>query len=281
MTEGVDILTPFKDHNEEKLRAITNLAQYHTIRGETDIAEQFIKEGKNIFNSSQSIAYKSFFIYAWSLVLTDQGKFKESEEVLNKAKEFPALYPAFEHGILHQKLETFTKQGKLTQAAKTFEEYEKKLNEFFKRRQNIGLGNAFFFKGVLLIENKKKITEALTNLTMALKIYQEAFHGDKRHRNQGRAHLAMGKAYKINTEFKNALKEYLLSEEIYDIVLKKKTIDDISDLYTELAILGVHLKDEGLTQKYLTVHIDTFGLDHPRTEKILKHLDRVSFVGAE
>ena len=71
------------------------------------------------------------------------------------------------------------------------------------------------------------------------------------------------------------MKEFLLSKEIYDVVLKEKKIDDVSDLYTELALLGTKLKDDGLTHKYLTAHIGIFGLDHPRTEKILDHLDRL------
>lgn len=273
MTEGLSILTPYRDHTEEKLRAITNLAQYHTLRGQTDVAEGFINEGKDIFDDSQSIAYKSFFIFAWSLVLTDQGKFKEAEEVLEKANQFPALYPAFEHGILHQKLETFIKQGHLKKASKIFNEYEKKLQEFFKGRQNIGLGNAFFFKGLLLIYKEKNISKALQNLTKALKIYEETFHSDKRHRNQARTHLALGKAHALNKDYTEALKAYLFSEEIYDIVLKEKKIDDVSDLYKELALLGIDMKDDGLTHKYLKAHINIFGHSHPRTQEILHALD--------
>ncbi|MBA3814345.1 MAG: hypothetical protein H0X26_07655 [Alphaproteobacteria bacterium] len=278
MTEGLDVLTPFEDHSEEKLRAIANLAQYHTMRGETAIAEKFINEGKSIFSDSQSIAYKSFFIYVWSLVLTDQGKFKESAEVLNKAKEFPALYPAIEHSILHRMLETFTKQGNLTQASKTFEEYEKKLREFFKERQNVSLGHVFYFKGLFLIYNKETIPEALGNFTKSLKVYQGIFRGDKKHRSQARAHLGMGKAYRAKTDFKNAFKEYLLSEEIYDFVLKEKAIDDVSDLYKELALLGIEMKEDGLTHKYLKTHIDTFGRSHPRTQEILLALDKKGLV---
>lgn len=273
MNEGLNILVPFKEHSDEKLRAITNLAQYHTLRGETSIAERYIKSGQIIFNSSQSISFKSFFIFAWSLVLTDQGKFKDSENVLYKAKEFPALYPAFEHAILHQKIETFTKQGNLKKASTVFAEYEKKLQEFFKGRKNIGLGNAFFYKGLLLIHRQTNVSTALDNLNEALKIYEEMFHGDKKHRNQGRTHLALGKAHALNKDYKDALKAYLVSEEIYNLVLKEKKIDDVSDLYAELAALGIKIKDEELTHKYLQKHIDIFGLDHPRTKEIIKNFD--------
>lgn len=275
MSKGLTLLPLQKEYNEERLRAIANLSQYHSLRGETDIAETYINKGKSLFNDAQSVAYKSFFINVWSLVFTDQGKFKDSEQVLIRVKEFPFLYPVFEHAILHQKLETSIKQGKLNECSEYLTEYEKKVKEFFQGKKGMGLANIFFFKALLLIHKKKNISTALQHLTESLKIYKETFHEDKKHRSQGRTHLAMGKAYAILNDFQSALKELLLSKEIYDKVLKEQKIDDVSDLYKELAILGAAMKDEGITHKYLNAHIETFGIDHPRTEQILKHLDQL------
>lgn len=274
MSTGLALLPPQKEYDDEKLRAISNLAQYHSLHGETDIAETYINKGKVLFNDSQSIGYKSFFINVWSLVFTDQGKFKESEQVLSKVKEFPFLYPVFEHAIIHQKLETSVKQGKLDEVSEHLKEYETKVKEFFQGKKVMGLANIFFFKALLLIHKKKNIRTALQHLTESLKIYKETFHDDKKHRSQGRTHLAMGRAYYIQNDFQNALKEFLLSKEIYDNVLKQQKIDDVSYLYKELAMLGVNLKDEELTNKYLKAHIETFGLDHPRTKEIFYFLDK-------
>lgn len=274
MSTGLALLPLQKEYDDEKLRAISNLAQYHSLHGETDIAETYINKGKVLFNDSQSIGYKSFFINVWSLVFTDQGKFKESEQVLSKVKEFPFLYPVFEHAIIHQKLETSVKQGKLDEVSEHLKEYETKVKEFFQGKKVMGLANIFFFKALLLIHKKKNIRTALQHLTESLKIYKETFHDDKKHRSQGRTHLAMGRAYYIQNDFQNALKEFLLSKEIYDNVLKQQKIDDVSYLYKELAMLGVNLKDEELTNKYLKAHIETFGLDHPRTKEIFYFLDK-------
>lgn len=125
------------------------------------------------------------------------------------------------------------------------------------------------------MREKKKNAEAFRYLKEALTVYKDFFRDGKKHRVQARAHLAMGKAYKNAKDYERALQEYLLSDQIYDLVLKEKKIDDVSDLYTELALLGTDLKDDGITHQYLTAHIDIFGLDHPRTEKILDHLDRL------
>jgi tetratricopeptide (TPR) repeat protein len=278
MTEGLTLLDPFKDYDDGKLRAIANLVQYYTLRGEIEKAEEFINKGKDIFDHSSAISYKSFYVWAWALLLTEKGNFEESLHVLNKAKGLPQLFPSWEQGLLQQRIENYIKQGKLKEAKAILKKYEKVIQEFFQGRKNIALGNALFFKGSLLMREKKKNAEAFRYLKEALTVYKDFFRDDKKHRVQARAHLAMGKSYKIKADFENALKEFLLSKEIYDIVLKEKKIDDISDLYTELALLGTDLKDDGITHQYLTAHIDTFGLDHPRTEKILNHLDHLKLV---
>ena len=280
MTEGLNILNSFKEYNEEKLRTLANLAQYHALRGEINTADEFIKQGKIILEKSKSEHARSFFIFNWSFVLYDQGKFKEASDVLNKVNAYPNLAedsPTLYHSILVQKIEILFKQRRLTEAQKHLKEYEEKMKIFFqgKNEKYSGLGIVWFFKGLMLLDKGKNPAKAIQYLSNAIKLYNDFFHGDKKNRYQARAHFALGKAYKIKTDFGNAVKEFLLSKEIYDVVLKEKKIDDVSDLYAELALLGTKLKDDGLTHKYLTAHIDKFGLDHPRTEKILDHLDRL------
>lgn len=65
----------------------------------------------------------------------------------------------------------------------------------------------------------------------------------------------------------------MASEDIYESLLKEKKIDDVSDLYKELTILGIEMKNEELAQKYLKAHTEIFGLDHPRTKEIFHYLD--------
>lgn len=286
LNESLSILTSSKQYHEERLRVISNLAQYHALRGETSRAAEFINRGKAIFKKSKSEHYNSFYLYNCSYVLSDQGKLEESMDILQKVKitpQFGADYPTLYHGILCQKIEILIKQRRLEEAQKNLDEYENIIKKFYQERYKtyVGLGNVLYFKGVMSLYKKTDISKVIQYLSEAIKHYDKVLRGDKKIRHQGRVHLLLGKACAHNKDFKNALKEYLLSEDIYDRVLKEKTIDEVSDLYMELAIIGEKLKDETLTQKYLTAHIETFGLDHPRTEKILKHLDQVNLAATD
>ncbi|OJW46991.1 MAG: hypothetical protein BGO67_09855 [Alphaproteobacteria bacterium 41-28] len=274
MEEGLALLDTFKDYDDGKLRAIANLAQYYSLRGEPVIAEKIINKGKQIFNNSTSDEYKTFYIWTWSLVLTDQGRYEEAIRVLDMAKGLPHSFPVFEQGLLQQRTFSLIKLGKIEEASKILKQFEKAIRKFFKGKSKMASGSILEYKSYILIYKQKNIPAALNYLAQSLKEYKEFFRHDKKHRLQGRAHLAMGKAYKVKKDFQTALKEYRLSEEIYNLVLKEKKIDDVSDLYKELAILGAEIKDEALVHKYLKAHIDTFGKMHPRTKEILLYLDQ-------
>ncbi len=274
MEEGIALLDNFKDYNDGKLRAIANLAQYYSLRGEPEIGEEIIHKGKPVFDDARSDEYKTFYIWTWSLVLTDQGRYEEAIKVLDKAKGLPHSFPVFEQGLLQQRTLSLIKLGKIPEALKTLKQFEKAIHEFFKGKSKMALGSVLEYKSYILIQKKKDLDTALDYLTQSLQEYKEFFRHDKKHRLQGRAHLARGKAYKAKNDYKEALREYLLSEEIYDLIMKEKKIDDISDLYKELAMLGVDLKDEELTNKYLKAHTKTFGLDHSRTKEIFHFLDK-------
>ena len=283
MSEGLAILTSLKQYKEERLRAISNLAQYHALRGEINTAIEFINEGKTIFKKSTSEHYNCFYLFNWSFVLNDQGKFEESMDVLRQVKitpQFGADYPTLYHAILYQKIEILIKQRRLEDAQKNLREYEKIIKKFYKERYKtyVGLGNILYFKSVISLYKGIHTQKAIQYLSEAIKRYNETLRGDKKSRFQARTHLALGKIYAFKNDFTKALKAYLFSEDIYDHVLKDKRIDDVSDLYKELALLGIELKHDGLTHKYLKAHITFFGRSHPRTQEILHALDQKGLV---
>lgn len=274
MEEGLTLLDNFKDYHDGKLRAIANLAQYYTLRGEPDIAEDIINKGKSIFDNSQSEEYKTFFLWVWSLILNDKGKFEEALHVLDKAKGLPHSFPVFEQGLLQQRTLCYIRLGKMKEASRTLKEYEKAIQEFFQGRGKMALGSIFEYKSMILLHQQKNISQVFDYLKQALELYKEFFRHDKKHRLQARAHIGLGKAYVTQDNFQSALEAYLMSDKIYDIVLKNKNIDDVSELYKEFMILGTKMKNEVIVSKYLKAHIQTFGHTHPRTKEMLLFLDR-------
>lgn len=276
MQEGLSFLNSLEGYDEERLRAIANLAQYHTLSGETAKAEQYIQEGLKLFEKSQSEVFNCLFIFGWSLVLVNQGKLQKSLEVLNKVKEYSTLeinYPTVYHSILHIKAETLVKLGRLNEAKEVLEECEEKTKAFFHDRKSTILGNIYAIKGLISILENKTSPQTIQYLTKALSIYDETYKGKKQNKTQARIHLLLGKAYKQKKKFIKAFQEFMASEDIYESLLKEKKIDDVSDLYKELTILGIEMKNEELAQKYLKAHTEIFGLDHPRTKEIFHYLD--------
>ena len=129
-------------------------------------------------------------------------------------------------------------------------------------------------KSMVLLRHPRERPQAFQAIKEALEIYNQSFQNPIKHRAQARAHLALGKAYVAQNDFSNALKAYLMSDKIYTTVLKNKEIDDVSDLYKDLVILGAKMMDEAIVHEYLKAHIQTFGRMHPRTKEILLFLNQ-------
>ncbi|MBP6952011.1 MAG: hypothetical protein KBD36_02705 [Alphaproteobacteria bacterium] len=276
MNEAMLILAPYEQYKEEKLRAITNLIQYHAMRGEWEKTEELIESGNKLCKDLPCESCICFFIYAWAFTLNDQGKFQQALDVLNKADAYPMLsveYPPIYQGVSLQKIEAFIKLEKLDEARPSLRELEKKLNEFYAKKTPV-LAYMLILKGMILLRDSDKRPKAFETIKEALEICNKSFKGPIRHRAQGKAYLALGKAFAAQGDFQNALEAYRMSDRIYTAVLKNKKIDDVSDLYKDLVILGAKMKDEAIVHEYLKAHIQTFGHIHSRTKEILLFLNQ-------
>jgi len=264
------------EHKNEVLCALTNLMQYYVMRGETEKAEALIPRGEEMFQNSKSLVSNCTFIYVLALVLLDEGKFQEAEKVLDKTEDYPTLgteRPPIYHGILIQKVTALVKQEKFTEALRVLEECDKKIEAFFQGRNNTSLSHILLLKSFIAMGKNQASSEILQNLEKALLAYNNFFKAEKKQRRQANTYFAMGKAYALKKDFEKALEHYLTSDEIYTNVLKSKKIDDVSELYTGLALLGIDMKQEKITSMYLKAHMETFGVDHPRTNEIISVLD--------
>src|SRR3990167_5745408 len=254
MQRGLSILNNLKGYNEERLRALTNLAQYYSYLGKTNVAETLIERGKKIFERSTSEVFNCLFFHAWAFVLNDQGKFEDSLNVLKKVSQYSTLsinYPTVELFILYQKARALIKLNRLEDAHNTLTECEEKAKVFYQTRKDIYFAHISVLKTLLLINRNKEIRKSIENLKIALQTYKDFFHGNDKHSAQARAHFALGKAYANQKNYAKALQEFLLSDDVYNKILKEKKIDDVSELYKDLTLLGVKMKDEKIVHTYL------------------------------
>lgn len=72
LNEALIILDSLEKYDEEKLRALSNLAQYHVLRGDTNKAAEIIYSAKTTFKKSKSEHYNCFYLFNWSFVLNDK-----------------------------------------------------------------------------------------------------------------------------------------------------------------------------------------------------------------
>ena len=225
---------------------------------------------------SHSPAYNALFIFAVSLYLIDKGEVNKARDLIQQHRSVVDQLSAFSPFRLHVLRllgEILIRQEKEEEAAILLKQLEPLGHALYKDRENTFYAHLDILKAQCLLK-ENHINEAETLLHQALNLYAESLGGDARHRKQAFAHFVLGTLYERAGNYEKALARYLKSESIYDTLLKEKAIEDVSLLYKHLALLGVALKDESLTHTYLKKHLKTFGLQHPRTQEIIHHLDR-------
>lgn len=275
LKEGLALFESLEGCQNEMLKTIANLMQAHIWYGEPEKAQGLIPQGKSLLQQATSVVQRCFFLYAKALTLADQGQFQRAEEILKKVDAYFTVReerPPLDHIILQLKAAVFIKQGKLDEALKVIKECADKTAKFYHGRSNMALSHSLLLKSLAYIKKGNVLPQLFQDLNKALSIYNDYFKGERKQRFQARTYFAIGKAYAFQRDFKKALAHFMISDEIYNKSLVTKSIDDVSELYTALAILGKEMQDEELTHKYLNEHIQTFGLAHPRTQEVMLYL---------
>jgi tetratricopeptide (TPR) repeat protein len=139
---------------------------------------------------------------------------------------------------------------------------------------NMFFGKFYVLKGMCVGADSKRFQEAKSMFEKGIKILELSFSGPDKHKLQAFAHLQLGRLYSENKKYDEAKEQYLMSESIFEKVLKNKRFGDVSELYKQLVILGVHSHDESLIHTYLDKLNTVFGLDHDSTKNTILYLDQ-------
>ena len=267
--------------NEEKLRLYANMIQYHALQGLLDECQPFIARGEKLFAHSQFPLNNAHYIYVLTILLLNQGEIQKTIELIQKHNgylEKQECHPIMHFFLLCQLAEAHIKNGDIKAGTNTLTLMDKLLRKYYTNEENHFFCKLFVLEAVSKFGNPKSYLDAESLLLKALKVYEKVYNGPDKHRNQGYAHLQLGKLFHLQQQYDQAKGHYLKSEAIFDKVLKRKKIDDVSDLYKQLSILGVDTKDEALAQMYIKKQVDIFGLDHFRTKEVALYFDEKGVV---
>jgi tetratricopeptide (TPR) repeat protein len=262
---------------EEKLRLFANLIQYYGLIGCLDKCQPFITKAEKLFKLSQSATTNAHYIYAMSFFLTEQGEFSKAIELICQNKiylEKQEGHPFMHFFLRFQLAEAFLKNGDIKKGKNILASTAKLLRDYYEEQDNHFFGKLNVLEAVSKFSDQKSFLEAKSLLERGIIIYEKAYSGSDKHRHQSFAHLQLGKLFYQNQQYPQAKTHYLRSEAIFEKICKSLKVDEVSDLYKQLAILGVDTKNEVLTHIYFKKQVDVFGLDHARTTDILLYLDK-------
>ncbi len=266
---------------EEHLRILSNLIQNHALTGQIDGCDKYIKVGEGIFEDCKADAHKALFILAKNVFLLENGDLDgviAASHAHKKLWMYLESYPSMRYFILLQLGDAFIKKGDVEEAKMAL-----KISEEFARdyhganENNMFFGRLHVLKGMCLFADPKALPkvfeEAKSSIGKGIKILETSFSGPNKHKSQGFAHMQLGRLYHLNKHYEEAKEQYLKSEAIFDKVLKGKRIDDVSQLYKQMALLGFETHDEKLTHKYLEKLMTVFGVNHYATQNVVLFLD--------
>lgn len=86
--------------------------------------------------------------------------------------------------------------------------------------------------------------------------------------------LYLGDAYMMSKAYDDAREIFFHIEALLDKSQVDKNLETYSLIFNELIHIGVHLNDDELVRTYVKRSKERFGLKHPRTQEVIKHVIR-------
>lgn len=276
----LEVLERIKDQETKKsylLHVSLDYAESLSNFGKIKEAISICDTLEDILKTAKNESQKPNYFTTLALIRLRYGQYDQS------LKELDSYFKAISDGSNAQSLpfaqlikaHCLLYQGKVHEAYHLIEKCYPQLLEIAGTLECAMLVNTQLIKGACLAAFGN-LEEALQVIQQSLGPYEKStgFENDVL---KGMGYRLLGEIYEVKGDFEKACEEYLKAEKIYDKILQEKSLDDLSLLYTRLALLGAKQRDDTMVKKYLSLHINDFGLSHPRTFKIKQYLDSQGF----
>lgn len=276
--EYLNALNYFQEINdtEEILRTYYCLAQFYLFQGMLEKAQDYITQARTLFPLSASPTNQSLYLYVKSWIHLEAGEYDETNKAVEELLTFQkdaSNYSLLLH-TMSMRCSSLVKQNKYDAALKIGLETILKANAFYQSEINEIHGEVSTILANIYV-TKKDFQLAEKAILKSIDVYTQYFGKDELHADQAYAHQIAGFIYEKLKKYPSAIAEYMKAVATYAHLYKdsEDKINDLSELYEKLALLGIKIGKEDLTQKYLALHIKRFGFDHPRTKNIFQMLD--------
>ncbi|MBA3814525.1 MAG: ATP-binding protein [Alphaproteobacteria bacterium] len=276
-SKAIECLKNIQDEETKRsylLHVTTNFIESLSNIGKLKEAIVLCDSLTEVLNSSKNKSQKIAFLGIAAHARLRYGQYKQSLadldyclQTVKEQKNLKNYIPFF----MVTKAHSLFYNGEIEKAYQIVEEYYPHLLEIFASPECAVLVNIQLIRGACLIAFGR-LDEALLLVKQSLHSYEKS-SGFENDSLKGMGYRILGEIFEAKGEFLKAYTEYKKAENFYEKILQEKSLDDLSLLYTRLSILGAKQGDDRMLEKYLSLHIENFGLTHPRTFKIKKFLD--------
>lgn len=276
---ALKLLNEYPDAHEEYLMAYNRLAQLHIVQGDVDEAFKYSELGRKVVEKATGfLGNQDAFYGIRGKIFEDLGDFNEayknielSEIQANQVedKDFQTVITVdalLIKGILLSKMGQYKESYKLAQSA------DKKMKKIFGTQINHWTSLVKMIMAYSL-SNMGKLSQAQNYIKNCIHTFKDLYSEKKYNRHYAYAYMVQGNIEAAQGNYQKAQQSYLNAQDMYNKILKKKKIDDLSYLYTKLAINSSKIKDSYSTSYYLNEHRKTFGEAHKRTFEIINYFN--------
>lgn len=122
----------------------------------------------------------------------------------------------------------------------------------------------------------KNFDQALKNIKQAIDTLDTVFGGTSIDPSQAIAHSLLGQIYVEQNKYKEAYGEYTFAEKYYTNFYKNNFSDihEVSELYLNIALLGIKIHDNVLVKRYLNKLVERYSISHPNAKVIIEELTK-------
>lgn len=276
--EAVEILTTLTSlEAKEELffTLVNNLMDFYTMKGNLKKTQETSDKAERLLPFIKQPTYLALFYFMKSFYFFNQGKYEEALKYINiSIEKFPSTTLPEHFHIFNKiiKAEMLARLGALGAAVGLLEENYKDLNKFYPNESSYKLLRIETIKSLILLR-QEKLEDALDLIKSTINQLEILFKKPDENPIQGFSHIILGEIYEKQNNLQQALNEYKKAEDIYGQIYSTIEVDDMSYLYKNLAILGVNVKDDFITQQYFQSLLQYFGRDHIRTQEVIDYLE--------
>lgn len=288
--KALALLKFYPEQIDNLLNVYLQLTQSYIFKCDVDNAMIYLNEAEKLINNgknnNQSVKIVLFYavkaVYHMNIgdfekALKENKLAIEIDHGENIREKSPGELPFY---LLES--EILLKQGKYQEALDKTKEMLSIAKDFYKDEEHELTSRIMIILSGAAIK-LGRLELAKNNISKAIEIMHLTFAEN----NVTTPDLDMANALVVLGDIQAYEQDYLLANENYlkaEAMFKRLFVgaktDDVSYLYSRLAINSANLNDRYQVEYYLKAHKDKFGLSHPRTNEIIEYVAKKEMKGS-